>query len=99
MPISRTAPVDGASHRPVDGASHRSGAQVAHEQALGEVSDVLLNIEHTLARARKALVRVKKAGGDNNVELALKDAIADLDRVHKRFMQDTYYAGDSQRLI
>lgn len=81
------------------GDNHRSAEQIAHEKALGEISDVLLNLEHTIARAKKALVRVRKAGGDNNIELALTEAIIDLDRGHKRFMQDTYYAGDSLRLI
>lgn len=79
--------------------NERSPQQVTHENALGEISDVLLNLEHTIARAKKALVRVRKAGGDTNVELALTDALADLQRTHKRLMQDTYYAGDSVRLI
>lgn len=79
--------------------NERSPQQVAHEQALGEISDVLLNLEHTMARAKKALARVRKSGGDTNVELALVEALADLQRTHKRLMQDTYYAGDSVRLI
>ncbi|MEO7373028.1 MAG: hypothetical protein ABIW36_03850 [Terrimesophilobacter sp.] len=79
--------------------NQRSPEQVAHEQALGEISDVMLNLEHTIVRAKKALVRVRKSGGDNNVELALIDVIAALERSHKRLMQDTYYAGDSLRLI
>lgn len=79
--------------------NERSAKQIAHEQALGEISDVLLNLEHTISRAKKARTRVRKAGGDNNVELALVDAITDLERSHKRLMQDTYYAGDSLRLI
>ncbi len=79
--------------------NHRTPAQASREQALSEISDVLLNLEHTIARAKKALVRVRKSGGDNNIELALTEAIADLERTHKRFMQDTYYAGDSLRLI
>lgn len=77
----------------------RTEAEVAHEQALGEISDVMLNLEHTIARAKKALQRVRKGGGHNNVELALVDAIRDLERSHKRLMQDTYYAGDAVRLI
>lgn len=81
------------------GDNHRSAEQAAHEGALGEISDVLLNLEHTLARAKKALVRVRKSGGDHNIELALTELIADLERNHKRFMQDTYYAGDSLRLL
>ncbi len=79
--------------------NQRTPEQTAREQSLSEISDVLLNLEHTISRAKKALVRVRKLGADNNVELALVDVIADLERSHKRFMQDTYYAGDSLRLI
>ena len=79
--------------------NQRSAEQIAHERALGEISDVLLNLEHTRARAKKALAVVRKGGGDNNIELALSELIADLERTHKRFMQDTYYAGASLRLI
>ncbi|MBX3089855.1 MAG: hypothetical protein KF772_04650 [Cryobacterium sp.] len=89
MSISASASVPG----------QRSPQQIAHENALGEISDVLLNLEHTIDRSKKALARVRKAGGDSNVELALEEALADLQRVHKRLMQDTYYAGDSVRLI
>ena len=79
--------------------NHRSPEQAAREQRFGEVSDVLLNLEHTLARSKKALKHVQKSGGDNNIEFALAELIADLERSHKRLMQDTYYAGDSVRLI
>ena len=79
--------------------NQRTPEQIAHERALGEISDVLLNLEHTRARAKKALATVRKTGGDNNIELALSELIADLERTHKRLMQDTYYAGDSLRLI
>ena len=51
----------------------RSPAEVARERALGEISDVLLNLEHTLARAEKALQRIRKSGGDHNIELAYRD--------------------------
>jgi hypothetical protein len=52
------------------GDNHRSAEQIDHEKALGRISAVLLNLEHTI-----------------------------LERGHKRFMQYTYYAGDSLRLI
>lgn len=80
-------------------ADGRTAHQIAQEQAMGEISDVLLNLEHTLSRAKKALALVKKSGGSQNVELALVDAIDDLARTHKRLLQDTYYAGDAVRLI
>lgn len=41
---------------------------------------------------------MQKTGGDAQIEPALLDLIADLERNHKRFMQDTYYAGDSVRI-
>ena len=69
------------------------------QDAMGEVSAVLLNLEHTIARAKKGLARVRRAGGDANVELALEAAIKDLTQQHKRLMQDTYYAGDAIRLL
>lgn len=71
----------------------------ARERAAGQVSDVLLNLEHTLARAKKAQKVVAKDGIDGNAELALGDAIRDLERVRKRLQQDTYFAGDSLRLL
>ncbi|MBR22158.1 MAG: hypothetical protein CMF57_06935 [Leifsonia sp.] len=80
-------------------ADDRSPAEIVREQALGEISDVLLNLEHTRTRAKKALQRVRKSGGEHNVELALTELIADLERTHKRFMHDTYYAGDTLRLL
>lgn len=69
------------------------------EEAMGEVSAVLLNLEHTIQRAKKGLAKVKREGGDRNVELALEAAIVELQKQHKRLMQDTYYAGDAIRLL
>ncbi len=77
----------------------RSPEQVAREQALAEVSDVLLNLEHTIARSRKALARVHKIGGDHTIELALIETIDRLEKAHKAFMQSTYYAGSTVRLF
>jgi hypothetical protein len=84
---------------PASADNRRTDAEAAREAARAEVSDVLLNLEHTLARSKKALSRIRKSGADNNAELALVDLIADLERSHKRLMHDTYYSGDSLRLI
>ena len=84
---------------PASADNRRTDAEAAREAARAEVSDVLLNLEHALARSKKALVRIRKSGADSNAELALVDLIADLERSHKRLMHDTYYAGDSLRLI
>ena len=66
--------------------------RVSRERAAGLVSDVLLNLEWTLEKARKAQKAIAKDGVDRNAELALGDAVRDLARVHKRLMQDTYFA-------
>lgn len=77
----------------------RSPEQVAHERAMGEVSDVLLNVEHALTRAKRALKNVVKHGGEPNVELALTEAVRELEKLRKRLLQDTYFAGDAIRLL
>lgn len=70
----------------------------ARERAAGQVSDVLLNIEYAIAKARKGHKVVAKDGVDRNAELALAEVTRELGRLHKRLMQDTYFAvGD--RLI
>jgi hypothetical protein len=81
------------------GADHRSSAQIAHERALGEVSDTLLCIEQAIDRAKRGLKTTAKNGGDVNVELALNATLTDLQRIRKRLMQDTYYSGDALRLL
>ncbi len=85
--------------QPDESSSHRSQQQADHERVMGEVSDVLLNLEHSLDRTRKALKIVSKSGSEPNVELALTQAVKDLDRLRKRLMQDTYFAGDALRLM
>ena len=67
---------------------------IARERASAHVSDVLLNIEHALDRAKRAHKAVAKDGADPNAELALADAVKELERVRKRLMQDTYFAVD-----
>ena len=79
-------------------APEREAQQVALERASSQVSDVLLNLEHTLARARKGLKVVSADGVDVNAELALADLIKDLERLRKRLTQDTYFSSDA-RLI
>ena len=76
----------------------RSEQQVLEERAASQVSDTLLTLEHALDMARRGHRIVAKDGVDVNAELALADLIKDLERLRKRFTQDTYYAVDS-RLI
>lgn len=80
-------------------ADDRPAQQIAHERALGEVSDTLLCIEQAIDRAKRGLKTTAKTGGDVNVDLALSATLADLQRIRKRLMQDTYYAGDALRLL
>lgn len=80
-------------------AAARAAEEVARERAAAQVSDVLLTLEHALARARRGHKVVVKDGVDRNAELALAEAARDIERIRKRLMQDTYFAGDAVRLI
>jgi hypothetical protein len=77
----------------------RSEEQAAAERAMREVSDVVTNLDHALTRAEEAHKRVAKSGADGNAELALEVAAGELRRIRKRLVQDTYYTGDSLRLL
>lgn len=79
--------------------AHRSNDEAAHEQVMNEVSDVLLNIEHALSRAKKARNVAAKHEAESNSRLALDDAIASLEKTRKRLMQDAYYRQDALRLL
>jgi len=65
--------------------------QVLRERAAGQVS-VMLNLEWTIASAKKGHKVVAKDGVDRNAELALAELAKDLERLRKRLMQDTYFA-------
>jgi len=78
---------------PVDG--RRAPEQVSHERSLGEVSDVLLNLDHTLAWAKRAKLRIAKDPEAHNAVLALDDLVRELERARKRLVHDTYSADDA----
>lgn len=85
---------------PVPADGHRGADQASRERALGEVSDVLLNLDHTLSRAKKARSRLVKDSEAHNAVLALEDLIRDMEKTRKRLVHDTYYADDAAlRLI
>jgi hypothetical protein len=75
-----------------------SEEQTLQERAAQQVSDVMFNLEGTLDSARKGHKIVAKDGVATNTELALADLVKELERIRKRFMQDTYFAVDT-RLI
>src|SRR4051794_36870380 len=77
----------------------RSDDQVASERAMSEVSDVLLTIDHALDRAKRAHKVVAKDAEDRNAELALAETVSHLKSLKKRLVEDTYYTGDSLRLL
>lgn len=77
----------------------RTPSQAAHERAMGEVSDVLLNVEHALARTRKAVKRLGDSPEENNARLALADAQAALEHTRTRLQRDGYFSTDALRLV
>ncbi len=77
----------------------RSEAQAAHELAMSEVADVLVNIEHAIVRARKAKKRLGGGPDERNAQLALADVVKDLERVRTRLQKDAYFGGDELRLV
>lgn len=85
---------------PDNSAAHaRMESDAIHETVMGDVSDVLLNIEHALSRAKKARNVAAKHDEEINSKLALDEAITSLEKTRKRLMQDAYYRQDALRLI
>lgn len=82
-----------AAHEP------RSEQQVAHERAMTEVADVLLNVEHAIARAKKATKRLGDAPEEHNAKLALADALERLEAARRRLQKDAYFSSGELRLV
>lgn len=70
--MSSAIPEPGSKRRIVD---TRTPEQMAMERAAQKVSDVLLNLEHSIAAAKKSLKVIEKDGVDTNAQLALKELI------------------------
>ncbi|WP_007024685.1 hypothetical protein [Saccharomonospora iraqiensis] len=77
----------------------RTQSQAAHERAMSEVSDVLMNIENALSRAKKAKKRLGTGPEEHNAQLALNDATKTLEQARARLQKDTYFGGDDLRLM
>jgi hypothetical protein len=92
---------DHHQYRPVidpRSAMERSPDQIAHETAMHEVEETLLNIEQAIRRAdrgRKAIL----AGSEQNLRRCLETVIDQLEAVRKELFQSAYFGGDQQRLI
>lgn len=79
--------------------AQRSPEEAAHELVMNGVSDVLLNIEHAVSRAKKIRAQASKLPEEGNAKLALDDAIVSLEKTRKRLMQDAYYRQEALRLL
>lgn len=75
-----------AAHEP------RPAGQVVHERAMGEVSDVILNLDHAIARAKKAVSRLGESPEEHNAVLALKAVRVSLEASRDRLKKDTFYS-------
>ena len=80
-------------------ADPRGQEQQNHEKAMSEVSDVMVNLDHTIARAVKARKRLGESPEEHNAKLALTDALSLLRQVRTRLERDTYFGGDELRLV
>lgn len=79
--------------------AERSGDEAAHELVMNGVSDVLLNIEHAISRAKKVGGQAAKYDEEVNAKLALDEAVTSLEKTRKRLMQDAYYRQEALRLL
>lgn len=62
------------------------------EAQSGEVEKVLLYLGDARDRARLAEEKVARDEGDEHVVAALRDVAHDLDDMHRRLTQQTFYA-------
>ena len=79
--------------------NERSVDQVAHESAMAEVAETLLNIEQAQHRADRDVKAVALLGRDRNTELALRAAAKALADAHKALFEEAYLSGAQQRLV
>jgi len=66
---------------------------------MNEVADVLLNVEHAIARAKKAAKRLGDSAEEHNAKLALSQALERLEAARRGLQRDAYFAGAELRLI
>ena len=62
------------------------------ESQSNEVERLLLYISDARARAARALAAVERDGGEEHILEALRESERDLDAVHRRLSQRTFYA-------
>jgi hypothetical protein len=71
-------------------AMERTPAQALREGALQEVAETLLNIEQAIRRAYRAERAVSVAVDDPNLEMALRNAMEQLQSARRELMQTTF---------
>jgi hypothetical protein len=77
----------------------RGQQQQNQERAMSEVADVVVNLDHTIARAVKAKKKLGESPEEHNAKLALEDALTLLRKVRSRLERDTFFGGDELRLV
>lgn len=77
----------------------RSPEQIAHETALHEVEETLLNIEQAIRRADRGRKAILATGPEQNFRRCLETVIDQLEAARKELFQSAYFGGDQQRLI
>jgi hypothetical protein len=88
-------------YRPVIGSRpemERTPEQVAHEEALHQVEETILNIEQAIKRADRARKAIT-GDAESNLRLALDAAATQLESVRKELFQSAYFGGGQQRLL
>jgi hypothetical protein len=68
------------------------------ERESSEIEKVLLYISDARTRARRAAELVEKEGGGAHILAALQDSAKQLDELHRRLAQGTYYAVDESTM-
>lgn len=76
----------------------RTPEQVAHEEALHQVEETILNIEQAIKRADRARKAIT-GDAESNLRLALDAAATQLESVRKELFQNAYFGGGQQRLL
>jgi hypothetical protein len=77
----------------------RSPEAAAHEQAMQEVEQTLLNIEAALRRADRGRKAISPTGGERNLRQALDRAVEQLEGARKELFREGYFGGQQERLI
>ena len=68
------------------------------EAESSEVEKVLLHVSEARSRARKAKEGLGRAGAAPHVVAALEGSVHELDQLHRRLSQATFYAVPDERL-